>query len=59
MSSRAIARLSDDKCHVMLCELRWSSTEIVIFPKCQVQHTAYYIARRKNGNVSIANITLM
>ncbi|WP_375658625.1 transposase [Bartonella sp. MR30HLJHH] len=47
MLSLAIVRLSDDKCHAMLCELRWSSTEIVVFPKCQVQNKAYYITCRK------------
>lgn len=47
LSPLAIARLSDDKCHAMLCELRWGSTEIVICPKCGKQHKAYYIATRR------------
>ncbi|WP_375648701.1 transposase [Bartonella sp. MU70NMGDW] len=34
MSSLAIARLSNDECYAMLCELRWGSTEIVVCPKC-------------------------
>ncbi|WP_419196330.1 transposase [Bartonella grahamii] len=47
MLSLAIAWLSDDKCHAMLCELRWGSAEIVVCPKCQVQNKAYYIASCK------------
>ena len=47
LSPLAIARLSDDKCHAMLCELCWGSTEIVICPKCGKQHKAYYIATRR------------
>ena len=44
MSPLAIARLSDDKAHTMLCELRWGSMENVVCPKCSKQHKAYYIA---------------
>ncbi|WP_273755570.1 MULTISPECIES: transposase [unclassified Bartonella] len=47
VSSLGIVRLSDDKCHAMLCKLRWGSTEIVVCPKCQVQNKAYYITSRK------------
>ena len=47
LSPLAIARLSDDKAHAMLCELRWGSREIVVCPKCGKQHKAYYIATRR------------
>ncbi|WP_375623238.1 MULTISPECIES: transposase [unclassified Bartonella] len=47
MSSLAIVRLSDDKCHAMLCKLRWGNTEIVVCLKCQVQNKAYSIASRR------------
>ena len=40
LSPLAIARLSDDKAHAMLCELRWGSREIVVCPKCGKQHKA-------------------
>ncbi|MCY6395460.1 IS1595 family transposase, partial [Actinobacillus pleuropneumoniae] len=47
LSSIKIARLSDDEAFSLLCELRWGSKEVVVCPKCGVQHKAYFISTRK------------
>lgn len=47
MSPLTIAQMSDDKCHKLLCELRWGSNEIVVCPCCNNRHKAYYIRTRK------------
>ncbi|MGX2975679.1 IS1595 family transposase [Ursidibacter arcticus] len=47
LSPLKIARLSDDEAFGLLCELRWGSKEVVVCPKCGVQHKAYFISTRK------------
>ncbi|WP_235898351.1 transposase [Haemophilus seminalis] len=46
ISSREVAQLSDEE-FGLLCELRWGSKEVVVCPKCGVQHKAYWIGTRK------------
>ncbi|MDY3333305.1 MAG: IS1595 family transposase [Gallibacter sp.] len=47
LSSIKIAHLSDDEAFSLLCELRWGSKDVVVCPKCGVQHKAYFISTRK------------
>lgn len=47
ISSREVAQLSDVETFGLFCELRWGSKEIVVCPKCCVQHKAYWIGTRK------------
>lgn len=58
LSSIKIARLSDDEAFSLLCELLWGSKDVVVCPKCSVQHKAYFISTRSSGDANIVIIRL-
>ncbi|GAA5110275.1 hypothetical protein GCM10023261_13860 [Bartonella jaculi] len=55
----AIARLSDDKCHAMLCELRWVVQKSWFARNAKYNIKPITLSVINNGNVSIANIALV
>ena len=57
ISSREVAQLSDEEAFDLLCELRWGSKEVVVCPKCSVQHKAYWIGTRKQWRCKHCNHT--
>lgn len=59
MSPLAIARLSDDKCHALLCELRWGSTEKTYALNVMFSIKPITSPHADNGNASIAVTALV
>jgi putative transposase len=57
LSSIEIAKLSDDQAFELLCQLRWGSREMVVCPKCGVQHKAYWLNTRKQWRCKYCNHT--